>query len=71
MERNDIKAMYQTLIDLFPFVHSVLALTVSHSRYDAAQLSLQMSPEECEDGESDDSDSDSESEKNDRLTNCQ
>ncbi len=39
VERKDILAMYQSLVDLFPFIHSVLALTVSHKRYDLVQLS--------------------------------
>jgi hypothetical protein len=43
VERRDIKVMYQTFINTFPFVHSVLTLTVSHLRYNAVKLSVQMS----------------------------
>ncbi len=32
-ERKHVKTMYQSLVDLFPLVHSVLALTVSHLWY--------------------------------------
>ena len=31
VERKDLLAMYQSLVNLFPFIHSFLALTVSHS----------------------------------------
>ena len=35
VERKDVKTMYELLVDLFPFVHLVLALTVTHSQYGA------------------------------------
>ena len=42
VEKKDILEMYQCLVDLFPFIHSVLALTVSHKRYDLVQLSTML-----------------------------
>jgi hypothetical protein len=58
--------MYQSLVNLFPFVHSVLALTVSHLWYGAVKLSSQMFPD-------DDavSDSDSDFNEDDTLTKRQ
>jgi hypothetical protein len=47
--------MYQSLGDLFPFIHSVLALTVSHKQYDWVQLSLIITPrDDVSDGAGDD-----------------
>jgi hypothetical protein len=62
--------MYQTFIDTFPFVHSVLALTVSYSWYNAVKLSVQMSP--GEDAANDAvGDGFNASEDDNKLTKCQ
>jgi len=55
VEKKDILEMYQCLVDRFPFIHSVLALTVSHKRYDLVQLSTMLtSRDDANDGASDD-----------------
>jgi len=66
VERKDVKIMYELLVDLFPFVHLVLALTASHSRYGAVKLSLLLSLEDDLE-----SDSDSDSEDDNTLTKRQ
>jgi hypothetical protein len=52
--------MHDSLVDLFPCVHSVLVLTVSHLQCGAVKLSLQIFPEDdlesdrCSNSEEDD-----------------
>jgi hypothetical protein len=68
--RRDIKVIHQTFVNTFPFVHSVLSLTVSHLLYNAVKLSVQMSP--GEDAASDAvGDGYNPSEDDDKLMKCQ